>query len=78
MFISWLTLLELWEHKNNVADGFTKRYSVHDLIYYEILESALASIEREKQIKKMGRKKKEAMILKLNPTLKDLYEEIIK
>ena len=42
----------LWEHRNDVADGFTKRYHVHKLVYYESTTDAQAAIDREKQLKK--------------------------
>ena len=44
-----------WEHRNGLVDGFTKKYSVHWLVYYEIHENMLAAITREKQIKKWNR-----------------------
>ena len=50
------------EHKHNLVDGFTKRYNVHKLIYYEIAEDIMAAIEREKQIKGWGRQKKREKI----------------
>lgn len=67
----------IWQHKNEVADGFTKRYKCHDLIYYETLESALAMVEREQQLKKYSRKKKQQLITKFNPSLSDLYKDLI-
>jgi putative endonuclease len=57
----------IYEHKNNVIDGFTKRYNIHKLVYYEIGEDILATIEREKQIKSWVRKKKIALINTFNP-----------
>jgi putative endonuclease len=65
-----------YEHKNNFVDGFTRRYSVHKLVYYECGEDVLAAIEREKQIKNWMRKKKLALINAFNPDWHDLYEEI--
>lgn len=41
----------VWEHKNNLADGFSKKYSLHYLLYYEVFEDPNSAIEREKQIK---------------------------
>lgn len=67
----------VWQHKNEVVEGFTKKYKVHDLVYYESCESPLVAIEREKQIKSWSRKKKEELIKKFNPTIKDLYKEIL-
>jgi len=67
----------IYEHKNNLADGFSKEYFLHDLLYYEIFEDPTSAIEREKQIKGYSRKKKDKLIMRFNPKLKDLYEEII-
>lgn len=67
----------VWQHKNELADGFTKKYKVHDLVYYEAYEDPTSAIEREKQIKNYSRKKKEEMILKFNPKLRDLYSELV-
>jgi len=69
-------LKRIWEHRNNVTEGFTKRYSVHALVYYEVCPSMDSAIEREKQIKSWSRKKKLALIEKHNKLWKDLYTEI--
>ena len=45
----------IWEHKNDQVEGFTKRYRVHELVYYELHEDMVAAITREKQIKKWNR-----------------------
>jgi putative endonuclease len=66
----------IYEHKNNTVEGFTKRYNIHKLVYYEIGEDILATIEREKQIKSWVRKKKVALINAFNPDWHDLYNEI--
>ena len=66
----------IYEHKNNVAKGFTKRYNVHKLVYYETGEDILVAIEREKQIKSWVRKKKVALVNTFNPDWHDLYSEI--
>ena len=63
------------EHKNNVADGFTKRYSVHKLVYYETTTDINSAIEREKQIKSWNRKRKENLINSINPNWDDLSEK---
>ena len=68
----------VWQHKNNLVEGFTKKYNCHYLIYYESLETAGEMVNRERQVKNYSRKKKQVMILKFNPTLKDLYEDLIK
>lgn len=67
----------VWEHKNDFVKGFTQKYQVHNLVYYEILNNPEAAIEREKQIKNYSRKKKEEMILKFNPKVEDLHHQII-
>lgn len=66
----------LWEHKNSIFEGFTKKYQCHKLIYYEYSESITESINREKQIKAGSRKKKLELINKLNPSWTDLGIEI--
>lgn len=60
------------EHKNGVVEGFTKKYRVHKLVYYEVSESVLAAIEREKEIKKWRREKKNQLVEKVNPTWEDV------
>jgi len=67
----------VWDHKNNVVDGFTKRYNVHLLVWYEIHATMESAIQREKQIKNWRRKWKLNLIERHNPTWQDLYETII-
>lgn len=67
----------VWEHKNDFVQGFTQKYQIHDLVYYEMFDNPENAIEREKQIKNYSRKKKEEIILKFNPQVKDLYPEIL-
>jgi len=62
----------VYEHKQKLVEGFTKRYDCNRLLYYEILETKQESLNRELQIKKYNRKKKEELINKLNPKWKDL------
>ena len=62
----------LWEHRNDVADEFTKRYHVHKLVYYESTTDAQTAIDREKQLKKWRRAKKNELIESVNPAWKDL------
>lgn len=57
----------LWEHRNKMVKGFTQKYHVHDLLYYEIYKDPENAILREKQIKGWDRKKKEILISKFNP-----------
>ena len=67
----------VWEHKQNLVEGFSKKYKVHDLIYFETFSDSISAIEREKQIKSWSRKKKDDLIKESNPQLKDLYPEIL-
>lgn len=67
----------VWEHKNDLADGFTKKYGVHMLVYFELHGDMMAAITREKQVKKWNRKWKLRLIEEKNPQWKDLYETIL-
>lgn len=67
----------VYQHKNELAEGFTKKYKVHDLVYFETYDDPTSAIEREKQIKNYSRKRKEQIILKFNPEVKDLYSQIV-
>ncbi len=67
----------VWQHKNKVADGFTKKYGVDRLVYYEVTEDIESAITREKQLKKWNRAWKIRLIEEKNPEWKDLYGEII-
>ena len=67
----------IWEHKNNLVDGFTKRYGVHQLVWYEIHESMGSAIQREKRIKEWKRAWKLDLIENNNSDWMDLYQEII-
>jgi putative endonuclease len=64
------------EHREDIIDGFTKRYGVHMLVYAEFHATMGIAIEREKQIKKWRRAWKIRLIEEANPTWRDLYEEI--
>jgi len=66
----------IWEHKQGLTDGFTKKYHLKNVIYYEPHETMEAAIRREKQIKNMVRRKKIALIESVNPEWRDLYEDI--
>ena len=66
-----------WEHRNDLVEGFTKRYRVHRLLYYELHEDMESAITREKQIKKWNRAWKLELIEKENPDWRDLWDEII-
>ena len=64
----------VWEHKSGVQEGFTKRYRVHRLVYFEQSGSVVGAIEREKQLKRWRREKKIHLIESLNPEWRDLSE----
>ena len=66
-----------WEHRTSVAEGFTKRYGVHTLVYFELHEDMLSAISREKQLKKWNRAWKLRLIEERNPTWRDLWREIL-
>ncbi len=67
----------VWEHKNNLVEGFSKRYGVHLLVYYEIFDDMYADITREKQIKAGSRAKKLQLIESVNLEWNDLYADIL-
>jgi putative endonuclease len=67
----------VWEHKNNVIEGFTKKYSVHTLVWYQVFETMLQAIRNEKQFKEWKREWKLELIESLNPDWRDLYEDIM-
>ncbi len=62
----------LYEHQHKLIEGFTKRYNITQLIYYEVFDGVRQAIAREKQVKDWRREKKIALIESLNPTWKDL------
>jgi putative endonuclease len=63
----------VYQHKENLTAGFTSRYNVHKLVYFEIFEDIESAILREKQIKAGSRAKKIKLIVKDNPDFEDLY-----
>lgn len=67
----------IWEHKNDMVEGFTKRYNVHWLVWYELHENIESAIEREKQMKEWKRKWKLKLIEDNNPGWEDLYYKIV-
>ena len=67
----------VYEHKSKVVEGFTKKYNVDKLGYYEVFDDITTAIEREKQIKAGSRKNKIKLIESINPKWNDLYETII-
>ena len=66
----------VYEHKQDLVKGFTSKYNVHKLVYYEAFDNIIDAITREKQIKGGSRKKKEDLISNFNPGFRDLYEEL--
>ena len=66
----------VWQHKNDFVEGFTERYHVHRLVWYEVHESIEAAIVREKALKKWNRAWKIRLIEEGNPSWSDLYGEI--
>lgn len=67
----------VYEHKESVIEGFTKKYGCKILVFYELHETMISAISREKQIKGGSRKKKLILIETVNPDWRDLYEDII-
>jgi putative endonuclease len=67
----------IWEHKQNLVEGFTKKYGVHILVWYELHDSMELAIQREKAIKEWKRQWKLDLIEKDNPEWKGLYQEIL-
>ena len=67
----------VYEHKNDLVEGFTKRCDVHLLVYHETTSDAIFAIQREKQIKKWNRAWKLELIERMNPEWKDLYNELV-
>ena len=66
----------VWKHKSGFYDGYTKKYGVDKLVYYEIYDNAEAAIQREKLLKKWKRVWKMRIIEQMNPGWEDLYETI--
>ena len=65
----------VYEHKNKVVDGFTKKYNVNKLVYYEQTSNIESAIEREKQLKGWKREKKNNLVETINPEWRDLSED---
>ena len=70
-------LQRIWQHKSGVVEGFTDRYDVHRLVYFEMHNDMTGVIMREKQLKKWKRDWKIALIEKDNPDWRDLWPEIV-
>lgn len=67
----------VYEHKQDLVEGFTRKYGLHSLLYFEGFASVEDAIVREKRLKHWNREWKLELIRKGNPTLKDLYPEIV-
>ncbi|MFH4860388.1 GIY-YIG nuclease family protein [Vibrio diabolicus] len=65
----------IWQHKNGVVEGFTKKYNVHKLVYFELFEDMATAINREKQLKQWKREWKLALVRETNPNFLDLSAE---
>jgi putative endonuclease len=68
----------VYEHKNNLADSFTKKYNVHMLVYCQQFEDIETAILEEKRLKKWNRKWKIELIEKNNPEWRELYKDLVK
>ena len=67
----------IWEHKNNTVEGFTRKYGVHLLVWYELHETMESAIQQEKRIKEWKRAWKIRLIEEANPEWLDLYPELL-
>jgi putative endonuclease len=67
----------IYEHKNNLIEGFTKKYNIHNLVYYEITNDIRSALAREKRLKKWKRRWKLELIEKSNPKWEDLYNDLL-
>jgi len=66
----------IYEHKNKLAEGFTKKYKINKLVYYETCENIENAILREKQIKSWSREEKVTLVSTINKDWRDLYGEL--
>ena len=67
----------IWQHRNSITGGFSNRYDLSRLVYYELCDDMLSAIAREKQIKAGSRRRKLRLIESMNPSWKDLYQDIL-
>ena len=67
----------VWQHKSKLVNGFSRRFGLDRLVYYELFDDMSAAISREKQLKAGSRKRKLDLIETLNPYWRDLYEDIV-
>lgn len=66
----------VWQHKHNLVSSFTKKYEVHSLVFFEMIENPQSAIQFEKRLKRWRRKWKLQLIEEMNPEWKDLYNDI--
>jgi putative endonuclease len=67
----------IWQHKNEVTDGHSKKYKTHDLVHYEVFGDIERAITREKQLKNWHREWKDNLISEHNPDWEDLYNSLM-
>ena len=67
----------VWQHKHEVVEGFSQRYGIHNLVWYDVHPNMQSAIMREKQLKKGSRQRKIDLIVEMNPQWRDLYAEIV-
>jgi putative endonuclease len=67
----------IWEHKNNMVEGFTKKYNLHRLVWYELHDDMESAIIHEKRLKEYKRSWKLKLIESMNPDWQDLYDSIV-
>jgi len=68
----------IWQHRNDLVEGFTQHYKIHTLVWYELHENMESAIPREKEVKKWQRHAKITLIEKSNPSWRDLWEDILR
>jgi len=69
--------VRMWQHRNELLEGFTKRHGVHRLVWYEVHPTAPSAIRREKQLKEWQRAWKIRLIEEMNPDWRDLWFELV-
>jgi putative endonuclease len=74
----YIGVRRVYEHREGLADGFTKRYGIKTLVYFEPHETIAAALQREKNIKHWSREWKIDLIVAGNPDWRDLYDEIVR
>ncbi|KUK78863.1 MAG: endo/excinuclease amino terminal domain protein [Microgenomates bacterium 39_7] len=67
----------IWQHKEKLVEGFTKKYNADKLVYYEVFDNIQEAIKREKYLKGKKRQYKISLIRKKNPKMKDLYPDLL-